>query len=126
MDAEHIAGVPRPPGPGGRPSTPLDVRPLRVLLERIEARFHPEQVWLFGSRARGEASPDSDWDLLVVVPDSLLDVDLDPVVAWRLQRGSGVRADVIPCRASEFRSDRDTVNTIAYSATHDGFRLDER
>lgn len=35
--------------------------------ERIVARFRPLRVILFGSRARGDARPDSDVDLLVVM-----------------------------------------------------------
>ncbi len=37
-----------------------------VIVERIEAIARPERVILFGSRARGEARPDSDFDLLVI------------------------------------------------------------
>lgn len=44
----------------------------RVLAERIRSAVHdvePEaQVILYGSRARGDAAPDSDWDLLVLLP----------------------------------------------------------
>ena len=44
------------------------------LLERITAQlvseFSPEQIYLFGSHAWGEASPDSDLDFLVIVRDS--------------------------------------------------------
>jgi predicted nucleotidyltransferase len=97
-----------------------DLRPLDVLLSRIQEKYHPVEVWLFGSRARGDAGPWSDWDLFVVVPDETDDVDLDLRVAWRLQRGSGVHADVIPCRATDFRSARDTVNTLAYVIAHEG------
>ena len=38
-----------------------------VLNRLIDVR-HPDQVYLFGSQARGEARPDSDVDLFVVVP----------------------------------------------------------
>jgi UTP:GlnB (protein PII) uridylyltransferase len=31
--------------------------------------YRPERIYLFGSWARGDARPDSDLDLLVVVPD---------------------------------------------------------
>jgi uncharacterized protein len=48
---------------------PINISQLRFLLARIEETYRPLQVWLFGSRARGDARPDSDWDLLVVVPD---------------------------------------------------------
>lgn len=36
------------------------------MVERIVQEVQPEQVYLFGSRARGEAREDSDIDLLVV------------------------------------------------------------
>jgi uncharacterized protein len=84
------------------------------------------QVWLFGSRARGDARPTSDWDLFVVVPDDTKESDLDPLIAWRLRRTSGIRGDVIPCRASEFRDDLDTVNTLSYVVGREGVLISER
>ncbi|MCG3153343.1 MAG: hypothetical protein GEEBNDBF_02655 [bacterium] len=36
-------------------------------LEALVRQFDPEQVVLFGSRARGDAHPDSDTDVLVVM-----------------------------------------------------------
>jgi len=41
---------------------------LREAVEHLVAELAPEEVWLFGSWARGEARWDSDVDLLVVVP----------------------------------------------------------
>ncbi len=38
------------------------------MVRRIVERFHPDRVILFGSHARGAAGPDSDVDLLVVMP----------------------------------------------------------
>lgn len=38
------------------------------MVRRIVAKFHPDKVYLFGSRARGTAGRDSDVDLLVVMP----------------------------------------------------------
>lgn len=46
-------------------STPLDDR-LRVFLERLRAEVHPDLVLLFGSRARGDYRPNSDYDLIIV------------------------------------------------------------
>ncbi|HLH00492.1 MAG TPA: nucleotidyltransferase domain-containing protein [Bryobacteraceae bacterium] len=37
------------------------------IVARIVQRFDPERIILFGSAARGEAGPDSDVDLLVVM-----------------------------------------------------------
>jgi predicted nucleotidyltransferase len=104
----------------------VDLRPVRALLSRIEAQYHPEQVWLFGSRARGDAGPGSDWDLFVVVPDHTPDEQLDLLFLWRLTRGSGVPADVIACRASELLEACDTVNTLSYVVAKEGVRIDDR
>ena len=38
------------------------------IADRVVAPFRPLKVVLFGSRARGDARPDSDVDLLVVMP----------------------------------------------------------
>jgi len=42
---------------------------LTELLRRLVQAYEPERVYLFGSRARGEGGPDSDYDLLLVVAD---------------------------------------------------------
>ena len=38
-------------------------------VRRLVAAYQPERIYLFGSVARGDAGQDSDYDLLVVVPD---------------------------------------------------------
>jgi predicted nucleotidyltransferase len=38
------------------------------MARRLARRFKPEQIILFGSHARGTAGPDSDVDLLIVMP----------------------------------------------------------
>jgi len=42
---------------------------LRQLVEAIVREVDPEEVWLFGSRARGQAGEHSDIDLMVVQRD---------------------------------------------------------
>ena len=41
-------------------------RLLQQMVDDIVREVHPERIYLFGSRARGEAREDSDVDLLVV------------------------------------------------------------
>jgi predicted nucleotidyltransferase len=113
------------------PTTPMsagriDVAPIRSLLDRVISRWHPLQVWLFGSRARGDSTPESDWDLFVVIDDSADEAELDPGVGRRLRRECGVRADVIPWRANELAEFRSTPNTLAYSVANEGVLLHER
>jgi predicted nucleotidyltransferase len=128
-DPNRVAGAKifiMPIGAVPAASPHVNVAAIQGLLDRIVARWHPRQVWLFGSRARGDSTPDSDWDLFVVVDDSTDDNELDPGVGRRLRRECGVRADVIPWRVSEFTEFRNTPNTLAYSVTKDGVLLHER
>jgi uncharacterized protein len=104
----------------------IDLSPLRVLLARIEETYHPLQVWLFGSRARGEHRPNSDWDLLVVVPDDVPDELFDPEISWQTQKGSGVYADVIPWPVSNFKEDWTVVNSLPHEIARDGVLVYER
>ncbi len=41
---------------------------IQAMVRRIVEEFGPERIVLFGSHARGDADPDSDVDLLVVMP----------------------------------------------------------
>jgi predicted nucleotidyltransferase len=53
------------------------------------------ELWLFGSRATGEAQPDSDYDLAVIYPDVTPEglVDLAMGELWTLGRQRGVELD---------------------------------
>jgi predicted nucleotidyltransferase len=42
---------------------------LPTIKRRIVRQFRPERIVVFGSQARGDATPDSDIDLLVIVAD---------------------------------------------------------
>jgi uncharacterized protein len=68
---------------------------LRLIVERLIQAYQPERIYLFGSVARGDASPDSDYDLLLVVAD---DVPLErrrSRLAYQTLRGTGIATDVL-------------------------------
>ncbi len=73
------------------------------LRDRLVVELKPMAIWLFGSRARGDARADSDFDLLVVLPDGLSadayshERVAGPVVAC------GLGSDVVPCSWTELR-----------------------
>lgn len=96
---------------------------LEPLLERIRATYAPDDVLLFGSRARGTADTDSDWDLMVILPDDASESLLDPVLSWETQHGSGVHADILLSLRSEFLADMSVVNSLAREVARDGVGL---
>jgi predicted nucleotidyltransferase len=72
------------------------------LVKRLVARYEPEQIWLFGSRARGDARDDSDWDLLVVVPDDAPPERHRAQAAYEAMTDLAHGADVLVWPRSEF------------------------
>ena len=89
-------------------------------------RLRPEEIWLFGSRTEGRARPDSDYDLLVILPDQAPEADLDLVRAWEITCGLGIPADVVPCTRSEFELEKTEAGTLASAAFRRGRRIHER
>jgi predicted nucleotidyltransferase len=76
--------------------------------------LHPEQVWLFGSRARGEARVDSDWDFMAVLPDGAPEQDLDISSVWRRLRDLRLqRVEVFTMTRGEFETWRRSLGTLA-------------
>jgi predicted nucleotidyltransferase len=97
---------------------------LAPLVRRIVAELAPTDIWLFGSRARADAGPGSDWDLVVALPEERAGLSEDPAIGWRLQRESGVMADLILAAASDIAALWGIPNTIGYDLARDGIRLD--
>lgn len=93
---------------------------LGFLTARLVADLQPSEIWLFGSRARGDARPDSDFDLLVVFPDSAGREAYDYYRARLPVSASGLGVDVIPCTESAFAAGRARVNTIANEVAREG------
>ena len=103
-----------------------DILPIAPLVERIVARLNPDEIWLFGSRTEGRARPDSDYDLLAVLPDDAPESALDLLNAWELTCGLGIPADLVPYTRSDFEEEKDDVGTLARAAYQRGRRIYER
>lgn len=74
---------------------------LDALVASIVDRVRPELVLLFGSRARGEAREDSDYDIMLVLRDGA-DVEGDRGAANDARRLMHISADILACTASEY------------------------
>lgn len=92
---------------------------IEEMVRRIVERFHPQRIILFGSYARGQAEPDSDVDLLVVMPVSgskrRMAVEIDLALA-----GMGLPKDIIIVTPEEMARSRDIIGTIVYPAVREG------
>lgn len=94
---------------------------LRFLADSIMISCEPQSIWLFGSRARGDCSSDSDVDLLVVMPDGR-----DTDIARQLHRAigaGGLAVDILICSETEFRDYADARGTIVEQVHRHGRRL---
>jgi hypothetical protein len=52
-----------------------DLGRLKLIRERLEGHFDLQKIVLFGSRARGDARPDSDYDVLVIAKTDVPFID---------------------------------------------------
>jgi predicted nucleotidyltransferase len=87
---------------------------LPQLVARIVDVLHPVEVWLFGSRARGEARADSDWDMMAILPDDAPEQDLDLPSVWgRLRDLRLQRVELFTMTQSEFDAWKGALGTLA-------------
>jgi uncharacterized protein len=77
---------------------------LAEVLRRLIDAYAPERIYLFGSRARGDAGPDSDYDLMMVVPDDASTERRRSTVAYEQLWDTGAAVDVVVCTRSRFES----------------------
>jgi predicted nucleotidyltransferase len=73
-------------------------------VQRLAEVYRPERIYLFGSHARGDPDPDSDYDLLVVVPDDAPLERRRSRLAYVTLRGTRFAADVLVCTRTYFES----------------------
>jgi predicted nucleotidyltransferase len=99
----------------------VDLR-VREVVGRIVSEFSPSMVLLFGSRARGEARPDSDVDLIVVWKDE--NPPRNRSAALRLALGRvGFPMDLAVVTPNEFEKFREWRGHILHSAAREGIIL---
>lgn len=104
-----------------RVPVPTAVAPL---IDAILELMRPAAIWVFGSRARGAAGPDSDWDLVVSLPDDVDEALLDPLLGWQLQRNAGIRATILTTRSADLATIWGVPNTVGFDLAREGRRLD--
>lgn len=93
---------------------------LDEIVERLKRAYAPERTYLFGSRARGDDDLDSDFDLLVVVPDEAPRARRGSRLAYQALRGTGVGADVLVWTRTYFESRRHLKASLSSTIMSEG------
>jgi uncharacterized protein len=97
----------------------IESKEIRRMVRRIVSQFRPERIILFGSHARGDAGPDSDVDLLVVMPveGSRREKAVEIGVALH---GIRLPKDIIVTTPEAYESRKEIVGTIERPAAREG------
>jgi uncharacterized protein len=100
--------------------TEEDLNALTPIVERLLEAYQPERIYLFGSKARGDSGPDSDFDLMVVVPDDAPPARKRSRLAYDVLRGTGTAADVLVWTRSAFESRLHLVASLPATVIREG------
>ena len=99
---------------------PIDDPALGEVLRRVVEAYHPLRVYLFGSVARGDRGPDSDYDLLLVVPNDAPTERRRSHLAYEVLWGTGTAADVVVMAEGEFESRRHVAASLPATVIREG------
>ncbi len=98
---------------------------IETMIDRIIRDFHPLRLVLFGSHARGDAHPESDVDLLVVLPH-VTNKRQVTVEIRRVLTDLPVCKDIVVTTPEELARRGDLVGTVLRPALREGKVLYER
>lgn len=93
---------------------------LREIVDRLVAALRPARIYLFGSRARGEANHDSDYDLVVLVGERSASRYQISRAAYRALKGIPVAVDVVVWDRDEFDRRRHLPASFAATVLREG------
>ncbi|MBA3607067.1 MAG: nucleotidyltransferase domain-containing protein [Chthoniobacterales bacterium] len=104
----------------------LQPSPAAVILaiERIARRVRPARIIAFGSRARGQHKPDSDLDLLVVLPRGAKENGLAGEI-YEAVGALGFSKDILISEEDRFERSRSSINSVQATAASEGVTLYE-
>ncbi|MDI6809841.1 MAG: nucleotidyltransferase domain-containing protein [Candidatus Eisenbacteria bacterium] len=94
--------------------------PLSESVRRLRGSMPAERIYLFGSRARGEATEESDFDFLVVVQDSPLPRYKREQQAFRALCDIGIAKDVLVFTRREFEKGLAVVTSLPATVAREG------
>ena len=94
------------------------------IVRRLKVELAPEEIYLFGSQAKGTAIEDqSDVDLCIVVADDEEPVYRKTVRAYRSLRGLGLPKDIIVRHRSSFAERTRWTSAVEHEIAQTGRRI---
>jgi len=93
---------------------------LAEVIRRITAALKPEKIYLFGSHAWGEATPDSDIDLLVIVKESSQPAYRRSSEAYRALRGIREPFEVVVRTVAEVEKNKSVASSLVKKILEQG------
>ena len=93
---------------------------LDEIVERLKQAYQPARIYLFGSQARGDGGTDSDFDILVVVPDDAQGERRGSRLAYEVLRGTGTAADILVWTLGYFESRRHLKASLSATVSAEG------
>lgn len=96
---------------------------LAEMVRRLVEACQPERMYLFGSVARGDAGPDSDFDILVAEPDDAPPERVRSRLAYRALRGTATGAGVVVWPKSGFERRARVVSSLPAAVAREGLLL---
>lgn len=100
---------------------------IQAFIERVASRYPLHEAILFGSRARGDARPDSDADVAIVLegPEgSFIQTKLDMAdIAFDVMLDTGIRIQPLPIWTDQWRQpdtwlNPELLDNIAHTGIH--------
>lgn len=101
------------------PAISLKETTLNELVRRIVETVHPRRILLFGSAARGKMGPNSDLDILVVMPDGIHRRHTAQTL-YRYLPAIGIGKDIIVVTESDVRDYGGNPSLVLYPALREG------
>lgn len=96
-----------------------DEEKVQELVRRIVEAVQPLRIIMFGSAARGDMTPDSDVDVLVVMPEGTHRLDTMGYLHTRMI-GLGLSADILVATPGDLEKHRDNIGLIYRTILREG------
>ncbi|MBU2604016.1 MAG: nucleotidyltransferase domain-containing protein [Actinobacteria bacterium] len=93
---------------------------LAEIVRRLVDAYDPTRIYLFGSRARGDAGPDSDYDIMVVVPDSASPPRRRSRLAYQVLWGLREAGDILVWTEGQFEGTKHLRSSLPGTVLREG------